>query len=344
LRRSRLTVLGVVLIVAFAALGAFNMTNTPRANADNGPHVKGSWGVTPDGCAACHRVHRGVNEFLLANDVATLCLQCHDTGALGSDLSVTNGTDEGTGGALRSGGFVTARIDTTDPSLPTPGATVTIGVLSVGQPVQSKHSTDGSAQTIWGNGALNATPVPGLAGYSLTCASCHDPHGNGNFRILKPIPDGSGAPTPGYAVPDNPPYPTPKVYTTTNYFNMTFTGSVLTDNILKDTSAWCATCHTRYLASRRDPTPTNGSRVSSGDAIFNYRHTSSGIGYANGGAVPTPVTRACITCHAEHGSNATAGFYSGSVPAPDGVVGSGSSNSKLLKMNNRGMCQKCHNK
>jgi predicted CXXCH cytochrome family protein len=350
LRISRVTVLGVVLIVAFAAFGVFNMTNTPKANADNGPHVKG-WGVTADGCAACHRVHRGVNDTLNTVAIETLCLTCHSTGALGSDLDVMGGSNEGTGGALRAGGFVRARINTADPSLPTPGATpaaiLTIGTLAApGELTQSRHDVGATPQTIWGNGPINATPAPGLAGYDLSCTSCHDPHGNGNYRILRPIPDGSGAPTPGYVVPDNPPYPTPgKLYTTNNYFDMTFTGNVATDNILKDTSAWCATCHTRYLATRRDPTPTNGSRVSSGDAIFNYRHTSSGVSYSSAATpVASNVTRACITCHAAHGSNAVAGPDSGPVPDPAGVVGSGSSNSKLLKMNNRGMCQKCHNK
>jgi predicted CXXCH cytochrome family protein len=341
----------VLIVAAFAAFGAFNMTNAPTANADNGPHVQG-WGATPDGCAACHRVHRGINEFLLLNEVETLCLQCHDTGALGSDLDVMWGTNEGTGGALRAGGFERARIDTDDPSLPTPGATpaaiLTIGVLAApGELTQSSHSVDGSAQTIWGNGAITGASNPGLAGYDLSCGNCHDPHGNGNYRILRSIPSGSGAPTPGYAVPDNPPYPTPKLYTTTNYFNMTFTGSTATDNILKDTSAWCSQCHTRYLAARRAALPADASRVDSGDPIFEFRHTSAGWGNSS---AATPVasnnTRACITCHAVHGSNSTAGFYSGSVPNPDGVVPAATaqpSNNKLLKMNNRGMCQKCHN-
>ena len=77
--------------------------DAPEAGADNGPHVQGGWGVAPDGCAACHRVHRGLDEFLLVNEVETLCLQCHDTGAMGSDLDVMWGSNEGTGGALRAG-------------------------------------------------------------------------------------------------------------------------------------------------------------------------------------------------------------------------------------------------
>ena len=353
----------IPVLVAVVAL-AFMAQPTGTANADNGPHIKG-WGATPDGCAACHRVHRGVDEFLLVEEVESLCASCHGNDALGSVLNVMAGTNEADGGALRAGGFETARINTADSSLPIStvgtaesgaqcrngidddadgviddGCPVTIGALAAAgaEPTQSRHSTDGTAQTIWGNGAISAVSNPGLAGNPLSCGECHDPHGNGNYRILRSVPSGSGGA--GYTVPDT----YPKVYTTSNYFNMTFTGSTTTDNILKDTSAWCAQCHTRYLAARRAALPADASRVDSGDAIFAFRHTSAGWG--NSSAVP-PVasnnTRACITCHAVHGSNATAGTYSGSVPLPDNVAGSGAADNRLLKMNNRGICQKCHN-
>jgi predicted CXXCH cytochrome family protein len=378
LHKRWLIVPGLLVAALILTMMAFD---APEARADNGPHVQG-WGSTPDGCAACHRVHRGIDEYLLLDEVETLCLQCHDTGALGSNLDVEGGSDEGMGGALRAGGFGSARINTADPSLPIPrfptgssssadndtgvsicyqngvdddsdgviddGCRPLIGVLAApGGTTQSSHSVDGSPQTVWGNGPVNATPVAGLVNYDLTCGSCHDPHGNGNYRILRSIPSGSGAPTPGYAIPDTS-YPKNQAagdYTTDNYFDMTFTGSELTDNILTDTSAWCSQCHTRYLASRRDPTPANKAREDSGDAIFRYRHSSSGFGYSStpGGAA-TPNNRACITCHAAHGSNSTAGTYSGAVPNPDGVVVTPSApNNRLLKMNNRGMCQKCHN-
>jgi cytochrome c553 len=292
--------------------------------------------------------------MLLLNEVESLCRTCHGTGTTGSVLNVFDGTNDADGGGLRSGGFENARIRTDDPSLPTPGATpattLTIGVLDApGEITRSSHSVDGSPQTIWGNGAITGASNPGMAGYDLECGSCHDPHGNGNYRILRSIPSGSAAPTPGYAIPDT--YPKSQAsYSTSNYFNMTFTGSASSDNILKDTSAWCSQCHTRYLASRRAPTgPADQSRVDSGDPIFKFRHTSSGVSYSSTTGAASNVTRACITCHAAHGSNATAGDYSGSVPLP-GVTpaapppaGTNTADSRLLKMNTRGMCQKCHN-
>ena len=357
--------LAAMLVFAVMAL------SPPSASADNGPHVQG-WGATPDGCAACHRVHRAVNEFLLLQEVEALCASCHGNSALGSVLNVMAGTNEADTGALRAGGFETARINTADQTLPIStvgtaesgaqcrngidddadtvvddGCPVTIGALAVlaAEPTQSKHSTDASAQTIWGNGPISAVSNPGLAGYSLSCGECHDPHGNGNYRILRSVPSGSGGA--GYAIPDT----YPKVYTTSNYFNMTFTGSTSTDNILKDTSAWCAQCHTRYLAARRAALPADASRVDSGDAIYTFRHTSAGWG--NSSAIPPVASfnnRACITCHATHGSNAlmpggaTGTTYSSTVEWPNGSLTNPTDleRASMLKMDNRGMCRKCH--
>src|SRR3989304_10503076 len=169
----------IPVLVAVVAL-AFMAQPTGTANAENGPHIKG-WGATPDGCAACHRVHRGVNDFLLVEEVESLCASCHGNDALGSVLNVMAGSNEANGGALRAGGFETARINTADSSLPisTVGTAEsgaqcrngidddadgviddacppTLGVLAApGQSTQSSHSVDGSLQTVWGNGALS---------------------------------------------------------------------------------------------------------------------------------------------------------------------------------------------
>src|SRR3972149_8926015 len=82
LRKLWLIIPGLVVAVALA----FMAQPTGTANADNGPHIRG-WGATPDGCAACHRVHRGVNEFLLLEEVESLCFSCHGNDALGSVLN-----------------------------------------------------------------------------------------------------------------------------------------------------------------------------------------------------------------------------------------------------------------
>lgn len=121
-------------------------------------------------------------------------------------------------GALRGGGFLNARIDAGDGvvagnvkriSYPRDTSSTTAGiqgpatsqsayvpVLGTGVPTTSAHLDliadvggvpDGIADNgiAWGNGvAAGAGPV-----VTLHCASCHNPHGNGNYRILNPIPD-----------------------------------------------------------------------------------------------------------------------------------------------------------
>ena len=352
------------------------------ASADGGPHVIQS-GATPDKCAGCHRIHTGQNEYLLkdAGTIEDFCFSCHGNGGPGSDLAVQEGTFYGGttpgfpyGGktasdtvGLRAGGFDTGRINTTDPTGPyqggTPRPTAAIGVLATPEPVNSRHTLE-TLTTLWGNGAVGT--VGAGPSYTLECTSCHDPHGNGNYRVLRTIPTGSGGA--GFTIPDT--YPkTAADYTTANYFNMYFganptnpmtepPGDVPGTSILSDTSNWCAQCHTRYLAESGTSNPLNpnpkpnseGSRVDSGDAIYTFRHTSEGYGFSSYGGSPgfKYSNRACITCHATHGSNSQmTGTYSSTVEWPDGggvytPNPTDPQRASLLKMDNRGMCRKCH--
>ena len=90
----------------------------------------------------------------------------------------------------------------------------------------------------------------------------------------------------------------------------------------RSSPTWCITCHSRYLSAGWD--------VETPDAIFKYRHTA------------TNTSRNCVTCHVSHGSNAQmTGTYSANVENPGGCyapVG----DSRLLKADNRGTCQLCH--
>ena len=97
------------------------------------------------------------------------------------------------------------------------------------------------------------------------------------------------------------------------------------DTFTVQISTWCTTCHSRYLSQGWD--------VKEDDAIFTYRHTS------------TNPSRNCITCHVSHGSNAQmTGTYSANMEIPGRndrrcpPVG----DSRLLKADNRGTCQLCH--
>ena len=46
-------------------------------------------------------------------------------------------------------------------------------------------STPAGNGTVWGNGAVDSGPGPDV---SLNCANCHNPHGNGQYRILQTTP------------------------------------------------------------------------------------------------------------------------------------------------------------
>jgi hypothetical protein len=104
---------------------------------------------------------------------------------------------------------------------------------------------------------------------------------------------------------------------------------------INNVSQWCSTCHTRYLAA------SNSKRFASGDPIYTYRHTSNNAGEDN----PN-----CIQCHVAHGSNATmTGAFSMNLNNPGDSSANNNSgsadpgDSRLLRVNNRGVCLLCHN-
>lgn len=379
--RKTTLLIGILAGVAVSLLAVMG-SGGGTASADNGPHMVEA-GATPDKCASCHRIHTAKSDFLFkeGGTVEDFCYSCHGNGGPGSDLAAQEGTfyGETTPGApygskiasttmgLRAGGFDAARINTVDPcnritpcdpdgAGPLPSGSY-IGVLPATATVNSWHAIDGTTTgTVWGNGAIGT--VGAGPQYALECISCHDPHGNGNYRILRAVPEGSGAA--GYAIPDT--YPkAASDYTTTNYFNMYFGGATPApmpagpsvtpapgQSILVDTSRWCSQCHTRYLArsGRTIPPASEASRADSGDAIFTYRHTSAGWGISSTTGNSSFNNRACVTCHASHGSNSSMpGTFSSTVPWPDGSVTNPANDTQrasLLKMDNRGMCRKCH--
>ncbi len=352
-----LPVLIVVGVLAFSG---------GTASADGGIHVKGTWGATPADCASCHRAHRAQAAVLLAQEETALCESCHGNDAMMSDLNVVAGTNEADNGALRGGGFEMARIMTDDPSLGSYLTNTIQALAAPGEPTQSKHNV-GSSATLWAYGDIGSGA--GQANFELECGKCHDPHGNGNYRVLRTIPSGvwssrSAAPvwatkmwvdtngdgkiTAGEDVlldDEN-----PKQYTTTDYWKIPYTDdwrdlvadpdhNVDTEMTGRQVGKWCTTCHTRYLA------PSGAYDVDSGDAIFKYRHAtdpSTRHGYPDRPAIP----QSCLQCHVGHGSNATVSGGAADVEQPDNTnpPGSDTTDSRLLKMDNRGICQKCHNK
>jgi predicted CXXCH cytochrome family protein len=311
MKRAALAAVCAVSLVAGAAPAA----------ADNGPHVKGA-GLTPDSCASCHRAHTAQAPYLLKEAQTALCYTCHGSTGTGSKLDVVDGVGyseagrKGTKGALRGGGFKYALIESNNPS--GNGYVGEVPVRGSAAEVTSTHSVNESSQKAWGNGPISAGVSYGTS-MPLTCGSCHDPHGNGDYRILRPIPVESGAEK-EVTIPDGETH----AYTTENYWEVDDEND---PSFIIDASSWCATCHTRYLAGSKS------ARTNSGDAVYTYRHRTN---FASQGS-PT-----CVQCHVAHGSNASMGSYSSAVPFPDGSAGG--SDSRLLRIDNRGVCQMCHNK
>jgi hypothetical protein len=104
-------------------------------------------------------------------------------------------------------------------------------------------------------------------------------------------------------------------------------------------SRWCTTCHTRLLAGK-DSYKNALSAGGTTDAMYAFRHRSD-ANYKSVGTMGTSPN--CLTCHVSHGSNAAmSGTNSGAVKYPGNTGNAGSS--FLLRVDNRGTCQMCHNK
>ncbi len=334
---------------ALAGACAASLSLCASASADAGPHVQGQ-GLTPSTCAACHRAHTGKAPYLLKEDQEALCFSCHGSSATGSYLDAEDGVgyaptgtkgDEERGstkvGALRGGGFRYALIDAAQPSgnFSEGGEIPVLGALA---PVTSSHSINESEQIAWGNGAISSSSTDYGAEIRLTCGSCHDPHGNGMYRILRPIPTESGATT-GVEIPetaemkeDN--HTKGHAYTTENYWEVEDEHDPA---FIAKSSEWCSTCHTRLLVGARAAT------TSSGDGVYTYRHIS------DGGSQSSP---SCIQCHVAHGTDATMTGAATEVALPSGVPTTNSWKSEsergingdsfLLRIDNRGVCLMCH--
>ncbi len=209
MRRWALLLGGAALWLFLAALPAL---------ADGGPHVaatnNGASVLTADSCAGCHRAHTAQGQYLInAPTEEALCLTCHGAQGAGATTDVITGVQYISGaqhavagtqlGALRGGGFEQARIGTPERVLyPRSSA----GEISARPKVAVGSAADTTSAHIalagvsftnpgiaWGNGANGSGAGPSV---ELTCASCHNPHGNGQYRILNPMPDPAGVTNP----------------------------------------------------------------------------------------------------------------------------------------------------
>jgi predicted CXXCH cytochrome family protein len=217
---------GILTGTAALFVGGVLIASAP-AFADNGPHVTNqgtsALGSGPDGCAGCHRLHTAAGPDYLFRSQTTetaMCENCHGIAGTGASTDVIDGwsytgTATSAVAPLRAGGFDKASIvgdsgtrnsasDPTNDRLITKAANA-IGASNISSKVTtSKHAIEGTG-TMWGYG----TTGTGVTNVTLECTSCHNPHGNGNYRILRPVAY-AGATTSGGA--------TNQTASTNNYF------------------------------------------------------------------------------------------------------------------------------
>lgn len=411
----------LMLLLALAALVALALPALASANFA----IHGNYIQDDDACAGCHRAHTSIatvtwsdvaaNEHsaLLvssASEMWEFCYACHDASSQGADTNVQQGLYEGTlygtqFNILNGGGFESLDLSATT----------------------STHMYKGSSWGAYGggytgggiagaNGQIPGADIGESVPIKMDCASCHDPHGSPNYRILKsyangnyvggyipsgnpvdPNPDGfvssveTGWPINGFRLHTDYPGYVPN-YTTPMYAKgYDQTATVAGDGVTgldttKGMSGWCAGCHSTYLMAQSQQTRSDGSTYSASAWVYNagdggglrlrHRHPinveldsynaadkASMIITAN--VLPlahsldesgSPANEAqdwieCLTCHRAHGTAATmAGFASNAGAAT--VVGSDglphnlfpASESALLRRDNRGVCEACHNK
>ena len=253
----------------------------------------------------------------------------------GTTLTVDRGTTRGrrpSGRRLREGSTRDGRGDQGDllsgaEHLPVPQPA---GPAADHGPQTTTSNHLGGVGIMWGNGPISGTANTGkdmstTTATKLECTACHDPHGNGQYRILRAVPSDSGftatlaratprpasssrtrrtrstrRPTTGSPATPTP-WPTPARRRSSEEpppsdptpVQKTIANPV--SSFQANVAAWCTTCHTRYLA------PSGSWGTNSGDAVFTYRHTGDNVGGTNGDAASN---RNCIQCHVAHGSNA----------------------------------------
>ena len=257
------------------------------------------------------------------------------TGAVGDGTNVVFAT--GSTSAMYVGEVVTIK-GTQDGTTPTPVAVydLTGAVTAIGD---ATHFTVASAKTgTWVSGGYITTPNTAIADGS------NHSYTTTNYWLQ----DDSNAPA-QYATDAN-----------GNLLNGNSRGAIVatTASATKVTSVensisrWCTQCHTRLLAgsgSYQNALAAGGTS----DSMYAFRHRSDANynGSMTGGNAKTMgESPNCLTCHVSHGSNASMqgssdqapNQFSLNVKNPDG---SGTGNdSFLLRVDNRGTCQMCHNK
>lgn len=302
-----------VLIAVLTLIGA----TAGMAFADGGPH--GGYTATTDGCAGCHRTHTASGPKLVVDsNTYSLCISCHGTAGAGANTNVDDGYylasgDDGGGNYDHGAGN-------------TPDLAPLLGggfVNYLGVAVTSTHDPTGATDLAWGYGTALRGSTAAMVDGNLSCASCHDPHGSGNYRIINDTINGA---TVAVAQVDE---GAAKDYDTEQW------GAGM--------SSACAACHGSY--HRTNP---NQASIADGGSYthrvdmpyqFGSNVNPETVGF---GGYTLPLAESgsgdlvvCATCHLSHGTSASMSGLGQDVYTND---------SALLRIDNRGVCEVCHQK
>lgn len=282
----------------------------------SGPH--GNYSADTNACGQCHSAHSASSPNLIAfnlegidNSVYETCVFCHKLGGA-SKYDTVNGAirtrdDQGNNMVFQSaaGGF--ENIVTKEGDIATYEMT----------PATSAHDVTSDSVTGAPGGDQEIS-------FSKSCSNCHSPHGTNNSRQLLNTVNGVTGLTPSLSL-QNP----------------------LGDEVVSYNGGFndfCGACHTDYFA-----TSAGSSDVSSGVYSSYKRHRvgmdplansqvnpDHGLPLESNGTDPGAVS--CITCHFAHGTAKTATL---TWTRSDGTI---TNSSALLRRDERGVCQACHNK
>lgn len=243
----------VATVVVMLAL----MSGVAFAESPHGP-----FGDSTALCAACHRTHTAMGEYLLsATGITGVCITCHEAGH-GADADVVNGTyiagsetvptgpPAGIGSGYGDG--VVHPLWGTNNGVLMGGGFEFIGT-GAGSAVTSKHFNVDTRALIFGytlgTGTLGVGgTIQGQDANSMDCVDCHIPHSSTNYRMLRLKPNGTATDiNVAYNLGDISNPATNRKYTEdTGLYNVSLPdvagGTAGNEGI----SAWCAACHTYY--------------------------------------------------------------------------------------------------
>jgi len=299
--------LAVVVVLAVPSLAFANFA------------IHGNYLANTDACAGCHRAHTSVSTITWGDkfgerktallvtaesEMWKFCYACHDNTSQGAVTNVEEGVYEdtadtnGTFGTMLNGGAFG----------------IYTGSDFLGNPITSSHIVDDS-WVAWGGGLPGETPATadGLDSTGtvtgggdpifMDCATCHDPHGTSNYRLLKDSVNGNKVG--GYIPTADPNAPTPDAWVQStevgfpdggfeihemtatvlgyvpNYtepqYAKGYDAATMVENPAKGMSGWCGGCHTSYVDTRREIAKSDGTTYSAVAQDFN---ANDGMGMA----------------------------------------------------------------